>query len=85
MKITVKLYLSVTKLCQKSFWESFSSAERITVFLHHIVIDVGGGGGGGGIMGGVYLKDDAYSEKCDIYKNTTFIIIVCKRTSDSNS
>ena len=67
VKITVTLQLSVTKLGQKSFWESYSSAERITAFLHRIIIDWGGGGGGG--FGGrdiarvVYLKDDAYPEK----------------------
>ena len=66
-----------------SFWESFSSAEKITAFLHHIIIDVGGGGGG--IMGAVYLKDDAYSEKTVASTKKTFIITVCKRTSDSNS
>ena len=59
-----------------SFWESFSSAEKITAFLHHIIIDVGRGEGGGregGIMGAVYLKDDAYSEKnCGIYKKKDF-------------
>ena len=45
---------------------NFLSAERITAFLHHIVIDVGEGVGEGRevfIMGSVYLKDDVYSEK----------------------
>ena len=39
----------------------------MTAFLHRIIIDVGGGGGGGeegDITGVVYLKDDAYPEKC---------------------
>ena len=64
VKITVTIKLGVTKLGHKNFWESYSSAERITAFLHRIIIDVGGGGGGegeeGDITGVVYLKDDAY-------------------------
>ena len=36
------------------------------------------------VMGGVYLKDDVYWKNCGIYRIQTFIITICKRTSDSN-